>query len=168
MRRLALMLRALPATAALLSACSSGPGPLGNGGVPAQQCVPARQGQTITMGIYELENSGSTPANVQSVSLGSPHGLAITNAWITPIFANTPLIGAVLSWPPPAGPAWAERKEAEGAVINPGRDMNLVLGLTRTTANTGRSDGPIIVYTAGGTTYTLSENTSLIVAAKCI
>lgn len=161
------MLGALLATAALLSACSTGPAPLGDGGTPAQQCVPARQGQTITMGIYDLDvESGTSPVTVQSVRLGSPHGLKMTKAWVTPIFANTPLIGTAL-WPPPASPAWAQRKPAEGAVIKPGQDLNLVFGLTRTTARAGRSDGPVIVYTANGNTYMLAENVSLVVARKC-
>jgi hypothetical protein len=119
------------------------------------------------MGIYGLGvKSGTSPVTVQRVSLGSPHGLAMTTAWVTPVFANTPLIGAVLSWPP-AGPAWAQRRPAAGAVIKPGQDLNLVFGLTRTTPRSGRSDGPVIVYTADGNTYTLAENTSLIVQANC-
>jgi hypothetical protein len=158
-------LGALLATAALLSACSNGPGPLGDGGVQAEQCVPARQGQTITMGIYALGNKTNSTVTVRSVRLGSPHGLAMTRAWMTPIF-HTTLIGAVLSWPP-VSRAWAERKRATGAVIKPFQHLNLVFGLTRTSAKTGRSGGPVLVYTADHNTYTLTENTSLIVAARC-
>jgi hypothetical protein len=32
------------------------------------------------MGIYDLENSSSSPVTVQSVSLGSPHGLTMTKS----------------------------------------------------------------------------------------
>jgi hypothetical protein len=168
------MLGALLATAAPLSACSTGPGPLGDGGTHGQQCVPAQQGQTITMGIYDLKNSGSSPVTVQSVSLGSPHGLTMTKSWLVPIEhvgGTLELAGAGWPYPPdfsrPVHWAWVLRKPAVGAVIRARQDLNLVFGLTRTTARAGRSDGPVIVYTADGNTYTLAENVSLVVARKC-
>jgi hypothetical protein len=168
------MLGALSATAALLSACSTGPGPLGDGGSPGQQCSPARQGQTITMGIYHLENSSSSPVTVQSVSLGSPDGLTMTKSWLVPIEhvgGTLDLVGAGWPYPPgfsqPVRWAWALRKPAVGAVIRAHQDLNLVFGLRRTTAKSGRSDGAVIGYTAGGSTYTLAENVSLVVAPKC-
>jgi len=70
--------------------------------------------------------------------------------WVVPIF-HTTLIGAV-DWPPTAR-AWALRKRAVGAVVKPGQTLNLVFGVARTTARTGRSDGPSIIYSAGGKTY---------------
>lgn len=159
------MLGALSATAALLSACSTGPGPLGSGGDQAQQCVPARQGELITMGITALKNHSSSPATIQSVSLRASHGLATTMFWVTPIY-NTTLIGTAL-WPPPTGPAWALRRPAIGAVVPANQDLNLVFGIARTTAKNGTSDGVDVVYSAGGNTYTLAQNTSLVVAPKC-
>ncbi len=162
-RPVALMLGALSATAALLSACSTGPGPLGNGGDSAQQCVPARQGEIITIGITDLENHSSSPATVQGVSLRASHGLAVTMFWVTPIF-NSTLIGTAL-WPP-TGPAWAQRRPAVGAVVPAHTDLNLVFGLART-AKRGTSDGVDVVYSAGGNTYTLAQNTTLVVAPKC-
>jgi hypothetical protein len=168
------MLGALLATAALLSACSTGPGPLGNGGDHGQQCVLGRQGQTITMGIYDLENSGSSPVTVQSVSLGSPQGLTMTKSWLVPIEhvgGTIDLVGAGWPYPPafsqPVRWAWSLRKPAVEAVIRARQDLNLVFGLTRTTARAGRSDGPVIVYTADGNTYTLAENISLVAGPKC-
>src|SRR4029077_1536967 len=46
------LLGALSATTALLAACSSSQGPLGNGGTQGQQCFPGRQGQPVTLGLY--------------------------------------------------------------------------------------------------------------------
>jgi hypothetical protein len=65
-------------------------------------------------------------------------------------------------------PLWAHRVPASGAVIEPGEDLNLVFGLLRTTAADGSSDGPMVVYTAGSSTYTLREKLSLALArTKC-
>src|SRR5215469_10026771 len=165
MRPTTLMLGALLAIAALLSGCSAGPGPLGNGGDSARQCAPTRQGQTRMMGIYALENQGKSPVTIQGVPLSSPNGVKMTGgAWVLPIFNHT-LVGPG-PWPP-SGPAWAMRLRAAGAVIQPGQAMNLVFGVTRTSANAGRSDGPAISYSADGSTFTLQENISLILADSC-
>jgi hypothetical protein len=118
------------------------------------------------MGIYDLHNSGTIAATVQRVTLPSPRGLAITKGlWLTPVYHKT-VIGAV-AWPP-TGRAWARREPAIGAVIKPGQDLNLVFGLERTTDRTGRSNGPVITYTAGGSTYTLTEGFGLIIARDCV
>jgi len=161
--------------AALLAACSSDPdpGPLGSGGVPGTQCSLGRLGVPITMGIYDLHNTGTSPVTVKTVTLPSAHGLTMTKAWLVPIgqtgSGGTLDVGA--GWPyPPSFTAlvrsvWAQRRPAAGATIKPGQDLNLVFGLTRTTGSVGKSDGPAITYTAAGSTYTVQEKTSLVVAA---
>ena len=171
--------RALSA-AALLAACSStGTGPLGDGGTPGEQCMGFPQGRPVTTGIYDLRNTGTAAVTIQSVTLPGAHGLRKTKAWLVPI-GHTPgqanngggiLVGA--GWPyPPSFTAlvrsvWAKRRPAVGATIKPGQDLNLVFGLTRTTAKAGKSDGPAIWYTASGSSYTVNEKTSLVVAARC-
>jgi hypothetical protein len=173
-------LGALLVTAALLAACSGdGPGPLGDGGDPGQQCMPWAQGHPTGVGLYPLANSGSAPVTLKSVTLGSPHGLTITRAWLTPIDGNAggggTLIGVGWPWPLSLARgwgsqavrwAWARREPAAGAVIKPREDLNLVFGLTRTIARNGYSGGPVITYTANGSTYTVREQTTLEVAAK--
>jgi hypothetical protein len=179
MRRL-IPLGALLVTATLLAACSGdGPGPLGNGGDPGQQCMPSARSQPTTVGLYDLKNSGSSPVKVQSIRLGSPRGLTMTRAWLTPIYNNggtEVLVGVGWPWPPSlsrgagSGPvrwAWARRKPAVGAIIKPHQDLNLVFGLTRTAARNGHSGGPVIAYSANSNAYTVREATTLeITAAK--
>jgi len=172
-----MLLGALSVTA-LLAACSSGPGgpgPLGSGGDDGQQCMDFAQGKPVTTGIYELNNSSSDAVTVQSVTLPGAYGLTMTRAWLVPVGqtgnGGTMTVGA--GWPyPPSFTAlvrsvWAQRRPAVGATIKPGQDLNLVFGLTRTTANAGKSSGPAITYTAGGSTYTVQEKTSLMVASTC-
>jgi len=173
------MLGAL-SVAALLAACSSdpGPGPLGNGGTPGQQCMAFTEGQPVTTGIYDLHNTGSSPVTVTSVTLPDAHGLTMTKAWLVPI-GHSPgsgrvggmLVGAGWPYPPSftklVRSVWAQRRPAVGATIKPGQDLNLVFGLTRTTAKAGKSSGPLIAYTTGGLSYTVAEQTTLEVAAKC-
>lgn len=127
------------------------------------------------MGIYELDNTGTSPVTVQSVTLPAAHRLTMTKAWLVPIghTGNGGTIDVGAGWPyPPSFTAlvrsvWAQRRPAVGATIKPRQDLNLVFGLIRTTGSVGKSDGPAIAYTAGRSTYAVQEQTNLIVAANC-
>lgn len=140
--------------------------------------MPSAQGQPTTVGLYDLRNRGRSPVEVSGITLGSPRGLTMTSAWLTPIYdkaGEALLVGVSWPWPPSLSRgegsrsvrwAWARRKPAAGAIIKPHQDLNLVFGLTRTTARNGYSDGPVIAYSANGNTYTVREATILEVAAK--
>lgn len=141
--------------------------PARNGGTDGVQCMTYREGQPVTAGIYDLHNTGTSPATVHRVGLPSAHGLRMTEVWLVPI-RHTTLIGAGWPYPPTTSPVWAQRQPAAGAVIRPGQDLNLVFGLTRTSARDGRSAGPVIVYSASGTSYTMHEAVSLIVSGNCL
>jgi hypothetical protein len=170
-RRLALP-GALLAAALLPAACSSADrvGPLGDGGTPGQQCIPGRQGQPQTMGIFDLHDTGTTTVKVTGISLPSAHGLRMTkSAWLIPIWVTQGtfnLVGAGYGYPPVTWATWKDHRPAIGAVIKPHQDLNLVFGLIRTTGRSGTSAGPAITYTAGGSTYTVHEQTSLVVTAR--
>jgi hypothetical protein len=168
---------ALLATAALLAACSTGAGPLGEGGTAGQQCSPGAEGQPITMAIYDLHNTGSSPVKITGVGLPAAHGLTMTRSWLVPIYyppshpGQSLLIGAGWPYPPDStaalasNPEWRNRVPAVGATIRPGQDLNLVFGLTRTTRKPGWSKGPLIAYSAGGSSYSVQEQTTLEIAS---
>lgn len=171
-----MLLGALSAVTALLTAaCSSSPGPspLGDGGTPGTQCTRQSGGQPVTLGLYTLDNRSTLPVVISSVSLPkSARGLRMTKAWLVPIYhdlknGDWDVIGVGWPYPPTTQPNWPRRRPAPGAVIKPGQDLNLVFGLIRTTNSAGRSPGPEVTYTAKGNIYTLSEQTGLVVAAKC-
>jgi hypothetical protein len=164
--------------AALLAACSSGPGPLGDGGTPGQQCMGFKgfsPGAPLTTGIYELNNTGSAAATIQSVTLPDAHRLRMTKAWLVPIgrTANggTMDAGAGFSYPPSfsklARYQWARRLPAVGATIEPGHGFDLLFGLIWAGGKTGLSGGPVIAYTAGGSSYTVSEQVTLEIGTYC-
>jgi hypothetical protein len=122
------------------------------------------------MGIYTLDNSGTSPVTVTSVTLPAAHGLAMTRSWLVPIYhdprnGNYVPIGVTADYPPIAkadvaiDPEWRNRVPAAGATIRPGQTLNLVFGLIRTTPKVGRSDGPLISYTADRNSYTVQEQT---------
>jgi len=171
------LLGALSAAAALLAGCSSSASanrPLGDGGSPGQQCMQYPEGKPVSTGIYDLDNSGPSPVTITSITLPSSRRLRMTKAWLAPIGrqgGDYITIGAGYPYPPSFSPVaravWAQRRPLIGAVIKPGKDLNLVFGLTRTGSSAGRSAGPKITYTSGGNTYTVSEQTSLVVAARC-
>ena len=165
-----LLLGALSALAAVLAGCGAGdPPPLGNGGGGGQVCTLAPQvGKPVLMAEWDLDNQGTAPVTVRSVSLPDAHGMAMTQAWLVPLNTDGPQLGVGQPYPPVTYPLWADRVPAVGAVIRPGQDLQLVFGVLRTTAADGRSDQPMIVYTAGRATYTLHEQGSLAVArTKC-
>jgi hypothetical protein len=166
LRRL-LLLGSLSAVAALLAGCSSAP-PLGSGS-GAGVCAPAPQvGKPVDMGLFDLKNQGTAPVTVRSVSLPDARGMAMTAAWLVPANASGPQLGVGQPYPPVTYPLWADRVPAVGAVIRPGQDLQLVFGVLRTTAADGRSDQPMIVYTAGRAAYTLREQGSLALShTKC-
>jgi hypothetical protein len=162
---------ALLTVAAPLAACSaSGPGPLGNGGIPGSQCDPGAVGHTLTMGIYGLANSGTSDVIVTGVRLAHPHGLSITkSAWVVPdvVTPGEDLgVGVEEDYPPVSWPTWSKREAIPGALVRPRQDeLSLVFGLTRTTSRAGHSGGPVITYTANGNTYRVQERTALVVTA---
>jgi len=138
------------------------------------QCTPARPGQTITVGIWELHNHGTSPVTIQSIHIGA-RNLRMTRLWLVPIYHDPkngqfdsvgagpypPTFSVAASW------SWARRQPAIGAVIRASQTRNLEFGLTRTSATTGRAGGPVIVYSAGGSSYSLTENTAETLATNC-
>lgn len=177
----------LAAATLLATSCAAGLGPLTGDGGTGVQCAPSPQGRPVTQGLYNLDNTGSTPVTVISVKLPpDAKGLAMTRAvWLVPIVVThdrgepgTLIMGtAVVPWPPKQGrfsftsgrwPTWRYRKPAIGGTIAPHQDLNLVFGLIRTTAKPGTAAGPVVTYTAGGSVYTLAENFGQELAASCL
>lgn len=171
-------LGALLTTAALLSGCgrSTGPGPLTEpAGVSGGECVRAQPGKWVSAA-WMLQNHGSSAATIQSIHLPpEAHGIRMTRAWLVPNYTdpktgNSGLGGAWgFPWPLTVKivPSWDKRQPATGAVIRPGEITTLNFGVMRTTANTARSGGPVIAYTADGNTFTQHENVSMELADKC-
>jgi hypothetical protein len=170
-----LLLGALLVAAALLVGCSSSSdpgtnGPLGAGGVPGEQCEPAAIGQWDAMGIFDLHNTGHSPVTITGFTLPHLHALRVTRQYLTPIghAGKTEELIGTARWPPTVDGVWRHRFPLIAAVIKPGQDFNLVFGLTRTAAAPyGKSDGPKISYTSGGSRYTVSEQVTLSVAGNC-
>lgn len=124
----------------------------------------APAGKPVNMGLFDLNNHGTAPVTVRRVSLPDAHGMAMTEAWLVPAKTSGPQLGVGTAYPPATYPLWADRVPAVGAVIRPGQNLQLEFGVLRTTAADGSSGGPVVVYTAGRTTYTLREQVSLAVA----
>ncbi|MBO0823779.1 MAG: hypothetical protein J2P27_07955 [Actinobacteria bacterium] len=177
MRAGSLTLGALLTTAALLSGCSGGAAPLGVS-TYGLGCAgfDAPPGQIHSFGSYVLQNQSRSMVTIQSVTLGTTsHGLKMTGgAWVMPIIGHNMI--ALGEWPPdrppqqtPMAPAWALRRRADGAQIKPGQTRELMLGVARTTTKPGWSGGPVIVYTAGGSTFTLRKSPAIFLGqGRCL
>jgi hypothetical protein len=128
-----------------------------------------------------IENRGSSPVVIRSVRLpADARNMGMLNAWIVPIYHDPKTGDFVLAagggvpYPPTEqlSPTWDQRKPAAEAVIRPATGpreaVTLVIAVRRTSAaEAGRSDPPVIVYSAGGTTYTVQQGFSMVLADKC-
>jgi hypothetical protein len=95
----------------------------------------------------------------------------MTGAWGIPIFHDLKngtfyLAGFSGPYPPATWPTWSKRRPAIGAVIRPGQDLNIVFGLTRTSARAGRALGPVVDYVSERP-YTLDYGLVVIISRKC-
>jgi len=166
----------LTAVAVLLAGCSSdpGPGPIADGGT-GSQCLAAGLGKLVTVGSYDLDNKGKSPATVTGIRLPHLHGLRVTSAWLTPILTDSngdqEEIGVGYSWPPSfdklVREEWARRVPLIGAVVKPGQDPNLSFGVARTGTHYGSAGGPLVTYTSDGHTFTANLPFSIVVVGNC-
>jgi hypothetical protein len=136
--------------------------PLGN---PANedsglQCTP---GKTLADGFYTLQNMSDQTVTVTDVRLVGGAGQKMTSpAYLMPIY-GTALPG--LDYWPVRWPTWKDRKRVPAAIA-PHVTTNLVFAQTRT--NDHPESATIQVsYTAGGSSYTMTEVTRVLVAVKC-
>jgi hypothetical protein len=167
MRRFLLLPGAL-AIALLAAACGSdpaGPGPLGTAGNSGQQCVPATAGLRRTMGIFVLPDGGKSSVTVTSVTLTGDRGLKMGEPWLVPLTDDGHDAIGTAVWPP-GGPAWAARKPADGAVIRPGQQLNLVFSLWHPAGKSGTAS-VTVDYKSAGTSYALTEGFTVQVADNC-
>lgn len=167
MNRVGRVAGGLAAGLAILAAgCSaSGPGPLGNGqGAGGLQCTP---GKALADGFYTLQNSSDETVTVTAVRLVGGAGQRKTSAaYLVPIVhtSNSSAILGLNYWPV-HWPTWKDRKRVP-AVIAPHKTTNLVFAQTRTSDHP-KSATIQVDYTAGGNSYTLTEEVRVLVAVKC-
>jgi hypothetical protein len=129
------------------------------------QCSP---GKTLANGFYELQNYSGKTVTVTGVRLVGGIGQRMTSAaYLVPIqhtHGEWLLIGLVSPWPPTSS-MWKLGRRVP-ATIAPHQSVNLVYAQTRTSDHP-RSAMPLITYTAGGFTYTLTVPFRSVVASKC-
>jgi hypothetical protein len=116
------------------------------------------------MGDFDVENSGQDAVKIDSVTLTDSHSLKMGKPWLVPIISTQPQIG-VSYWPPNRA-AWRHRIAADGAVLRPREDLNLVLEVWRT-RNPSAISNVTVRYTSNGTTYSLTEGWQVQVAKSC-
>jgi hypothetical protein len=125
------------------------------------QCSP---GGSLADGFYPLENDSADTVTVTGVRLIGGVGQKMTSAaYLVPI-QHTTLIG--LNYWPPSSPMWKLRTPAIGGKIPAHATLNLVFRQTRTSPHP-RAATVQIDYSAGGTSYTLTEPVRVLVAVSC-
>jgi hypothetical protein len=137
-------------------------GPLDTGGGPASLCVPLPEGSAVAFGDEVLRNDATQPVTIDSVRLVDAQGLALSGSFLVPIAGRT-LLGTRPH--PPSEPVWEQRKPAEGAVLAPGEERNLVLVLDRASLR-GQFRDVEVAYTAGGDVYRHRVDHALLVVPE--
>jgi hypothetical protein len=163
---------------ALIAACSGAnainTGPFSPGGANGDRnevCAPVTPGGVLTYALDAFTNSSGSPVTIERVALTDPHNLQVLAAYAVPM-TGTYGYGVRRGAPParhlPAGVHWAQRQRADGAVIPPGAQINLILVLKPAgTKGTARSID--MFYRSAGQQYHLQTNTSIevLVAKAC-
>ena len=167
--RTLVVLAALVTTMPLVASASETP-PLGVAG-GFDECVPPAAGAQFTLGSADLHNTAQDPVTVAGVRLALDN-LSMAGAWVLPIFHDTKhgnwdLVGDGFSYPPTRWPTWPRRQQAIGAVIRPGQDLNLLIGLKRTSARNGRASGPVVDYVSDRQSFTLTFHINVTVSRRC-
>jgi hypothetical protein len=158
----------LCAVMVVLAGCSSGPSPAGPLGNPANwggglQCSP---GKTLGDGFFELQNSSGETVTVTRVKLTGAGQRKTSPAWLMPVLSHagtTTVYGLVPPWPP-RWPTWKYRKRVP-ATIRPHEALNLIFAQTRTSDHP-RPATVEVWYTAGGSSYTLTEPARMLVSVR--
>lgn len=142
---------------ALVSACSSapGPGPLAQNGLTAWAPT-VRVGQKWTDGWTVLTIHGVKPGVVDKVGLVPDKGLRLVGAMLTDSTGRETFQFAP-SWPParkqPGMPALNPIHPATGATLKPGHEYELLLGIKAPRDGYFVRSGIEIDYHVGGTRY---------------
>lgn len=147
-----------------LAACSTPPDPISQPSGSGAICMPASV-RPVTEGGTVLRNTGSAPAVLTKVVLRNAQGMQLvdTRVFVFPDVGAYNLIGALNHYPPATGPTngtsdvipWSAGSAVPGAVLPAETQMlaNVVVGLSRNSAGTGRSDGLDVYYTSAGVDY---------------
>ncbi|MPW24521.1 hypothetical protein GC105_01775 [Alkalibaculum sp. M08DMB] len=117
----------------------------------ASICVPGSIGDSRTLGESYLENRGDRTITILEVTLVNPIDMSIIESSILNVIDEenpneTTLVGGVF-WPLEEPPLhWDSRVPAEGAVLKPGDEGNLVLAVTSHATETATAEAIRIVY----------------------
>ncbi|WP_405972457.1 hypothetical protein OG496_24870 [Streptomyces sp. NBC_00988] len=140
-----------------------------------KECIPEKEGGSVTFGEDELHNYGSKAVVIDKVTLKKASGLHLVEAVIVP--TSTAFIGLSTGYPPVpearSGPGihWAHRREALGATVAPQPDNtkvanNLVLHLQVTAASGVHMAGVLVHYHVGDSDYVWHNVLGLTVETK--
>ena len=147
---------ALPlVVAALASGCSSGEGEgsaLDLGQNPGTICVPRGTEEPKTFGAADVRNVDDAPVTLSEVVLADGEGLEVVGARVLPASDQSQLVAD--GWPP-RGPGlaqeWSTGRDAAGAVLQPGDELTLWVGV-RAPSGDGTAEALRIRYRSGDRT----------------
>ena len=141
-------------TLILVSGCSNSVSTgniLNLGETPGIDCVPGGNGESRMFGDTFLVHEGDKNIQIKEVSLVDADDMSLTEAVLVKLELGEALIGFG-EWPPidsdtfPLPVDWKNRIQAEGAVIQPNEEWNLVFALTSNAPDTSSIKAVKIVY----------------------
>ena len=113
-------------------------------------CVPGGDGESRMFGDTFLVHEGDKNIQIKEVSLVDADDMSLTEAVLVKLGLDEALMGFG-EWPPdsdifPLPVNWKNRIQAEGAVIQPNEEWNLVFALTSNAPDTSSIKAVKIIY----------------------
>lgn len=117
-------------------------------------CVPAPEDDETVFGDTLLRQEADVPVTITDVSLVEPEDMTLTKAFLVQVQPGEPLVGMRYASDESGLPEkWDQRIEAEGAVVRPGDEWNVVLVVDSPHELTASAEAARIRYEQGGTAY---------------
>jgi hypothetical protein len=131
-------------------------------------CVPATDSDDVVFGDTLLRQEVDARVTISDVSLVNPDGMAIRDTYLVQIGPGEALVGFRLASDEAQMPAkWSERVPAEGAVLEPGSEWNLVLVIDSPANVTASADAARVRYRHDGEEFTQDTVTGMMTAVSC-
>jgi hypothetical protein len=131
-------------------------------------CVPAPKNDDVIFGDTLLRQEADDRVTISDVSLVNAEGMALRDSYLVQIRPGEALVGFRLASDQAQMPAnWNARVPAEGSVLEPGSEWNLVLVIDSPPHVTASADAARVRYRHEDQDRTQDTRTSMMTAESC-
>jgi hypothetical protein len=157
----------------VISGCTNNGQVFDLGQTPGMDCIPGEKADSRIFGDTYLMHEGDREITITDISLVGADNMVLTDAVLVRLGPDEPVVGFG-DWPLvhdddySLPQEWDNRIKAEGAIINPGEEWNLVFILTADDPDTSSTEAVKIQYKdARGKKYTQQTISHYYIAKNC-